>query len=37
LIRDERLGIVELMGGVLIIMGVYVLVTANTRQAAEVR
>ena len=26
LIRDERLGIVELMGGVLIIMGVYVLV-----------
>ena len=37
LIRDERLGIVELTGGVLIIMGVYVLVTANTRQAAEVR
>ncbi len=37
LIRDERLGIVELMGGVLIIMGVYVLVTANTRQAAGVR
>ena len=37
LIRDERLGIVELMGGVLIIMGVYVLVTENTRQAAEVR
>jgi len=37
LIRDERLGISELMGGVLIIMGVYVLVTANTRQAAEVR
>jgi drug/metabolite transporter (DMT)-like permease len=37
LIRDERLGIVELMGGVLIIMGVYVLVTANTRQAAQVR
>ena len=37
LIRDERLGIVELMGGVLIIMGVYVLVSANTRQAAEVR
>ena len=37
LIRDERLGIVELTGGVLIIMGVYVLVTANIRQAAEVR
>lgn len=34
LIRDERLGIVELGGGLLIILGVYLLVTANTRQAA---
>ncbi|MFT4988148.1 MAG: drug/metabolite transporter (DMT)-like permease [Acidimicrobiales bacterium] len=34
LIRDERLGIAELAGGVLIIAGVYLLVTANTRQAA---
>lgn len=37
LIRDERLGIVELAGGVLIIAGVYLLVTANTRQAAAAR
>jgi drug/metabolite transporter (DMT)-like permease len=36
LIRDERLGVVELAGGVLIIAGVYLLVTANTRQAAAV-
>jgi len=34
LIRDERLGWVELLGGLLIIAGVYVLVTANARQAA---
>ena len=34
LIRDERLGLAELAGGVLIIAGVYLLVTANTRQAA---
>ena len=33
LIRDERLGFVELTGGLLIIVGVYLLVTANTRQA----
>ena len=36
LIRDERLGIVELSGGVLIVIGVYILVTANARQAAAV-
>lgn len=34
LLRDERLGVAELLGGLLIIVGVYVLVTANTRQAA---
>jgi len=34
LIRDERLGLVEVLGGVLIIAGVYLLVTANARQAA---
>lgn len=34
LIRDERLGWVELTGGLLIVVGVYVLVTANARQAA---
>jgi len=34
LIRDERLGWIELLGGLLIVVGVYVLVTANTRQAA---
>jgi drug/metabolite transporter (DMT)-like permease len=33
LIRNERLGIAEVAGGVLIIGGVYLLVTANTRQA----
>lgn len=31
LIRDERLGTVELVGGVLVITGVYLLVTANAR------
>ena len=34
LIRDERLGLVELGGGVLIIAGVYILVTATARQSA---
>ena len=34
LIRDERLGLVEVLGGLLIVAGVYLLVTANTRQAA---
>lgn len=34
LIRDERLGLAEVLGGALIIAGVYLLVTANTRQAA---
>lgn len=34
LIRDERLGLVEVLGGGLIVAGVYVLVTANARQAA---
>lgn len=33
LIRDERLGLVELAGGAFIVLGVYLLVTANTRQA----
>lgn len=31
LIRDERLGTVELIGGVLVVAGVYLLVTANAR------
>ena len=31
LIRDERLGLVELAGGVLIVAGVYLLATGNTR------
>ena len=31
LIRDERLGTVELVGGVLVVAGVYLLVTANAR------
>jgi drug/metabolite transporter (DMT)-like permease len=35
LIRDERLGSAELIGGVLIIVGVYLLVTANARQAGS--
>ncbi len=33
LIRDEGLGLVEALGGVLVIVGVYVLVTANARDA----
>ncbi len=33
LIRDEVLGWVEMVGGVLVVAGVYVLVTANARQA----
>jgi len=33
LIRDERLGWIELIGGLLVIAGVYLLVTANARQA----
>ncbi len=31
LIRDERLGAIELVGGVLVVAGVYLLVTANAR------
>ena len=31
LIRDERLGTIELIGGVLVVAGVYLLVTANAR------
>lgn len=31
LIRDERLGTVELVGGVLVVTGVYLVVTANAR------
>ena len=34
LIRDERLGWTEAAGGLLVILGVYVLVTATARQAA---
>jgi len=34
LIRDERLGLAEVLGGGLIVVGVYVLVTANARDAA---
>ncbi|MEM7091452.1 MAG: EamA family transporter [Actinomycetota bacterium] len=34
LIRDERLGWTEVAGGLLVVLGVYVLVTANARQAA---
>ncbi len=33
LIRDERLGRVELIGGVLVIVGVYLVVSAGSRQA----
>ena len=35
LIRDERLGWTEAAGGLLVILGVYVLVTATARQAAS--
>lgn len=35
ILRGEGLGVVELIGAVLVIMGVYVLVTANSRQAAD--
>jgi len=31
LIRDERLGVIELIGGVLVVAGVYLLVSANAR------
>jgi drug/metabolite transporter (DMT)-like permease len=31
LIRDERLGAIELVGGALVVAGVYLLVTANAR------
>ncbi len=34
LIRDEVLGAVEVVGGALVVVGVYVLVTANARSAA---
>jgi drug/metabolite transporter (DMT)-like permease len=33
LIRDERLGLIELLGGALVVAGVYLLVNANARQA----
>ncbi len=35
LFRDERLGLVELIGGVLVVLGVYLVVTAGARQAAR--
>lgn len=34
LIRDERLGLVRVIGGALVVVGVYLLVTATARQAA---
>ncbi len=34
LIRDERLGVVEVVGGALVVGGVYLLVTSTARQAA---
>lgn len=34
LIRDERLGLAELLGGALVVLGVYVLVDSAARQAA---
>lgn len=37
LLRDERLGFVELAGGALVIVGVYLLVTATARQAEQAR
>ena len=33
LFRDERLGVVELLGGMLVVVGVYLVVTASARQA----
>jgi drug/metabolite transporter (DMT)-like permease len=35
LIRNERLGLVELVGGILVVIGVYLLVTANARTTAR--
>ena len=35
LIRDERLGLIELAGGALIVIGVFLLVTAGARQAVS--
>ncbi len=34
LIRDEVLGAIEALGGALVVVGVYIVVTANSRQAA---
>lgn len=34
LIRDERLGVVEALGGMLVVAGVYILVTSTARAAA---
>lgn len=34
LIRDEVLGAIEALGGALVVIGVYIVVTANSRQAA---
>jgi drug/metabolite transporter (DMT)-like permease len=34
LIRDERLGLVEVLGGALVVLGVYFVVTASARAAA---
>ncbi len=34
LIRDERLGLAEVIGGLLVVAGVYLLVTSTARQAA---
>jgi drug/metabolite transporter (DMT)-like permease len=33
LIRDERLGVVEVLGGALVVLGVYFVVTASARAA----
>jgi drug/metabolite transporter (DMT)-like permease len=34
LIRDERLGLIEVLGGALVVLGVYFVVTASARAAA---
>jgi len=37
LVRDEVLGVAELSGGALVVIGVYVLVTSNARRAENVQ
>ena len=34
LIRDERLGLVEVLGGILVVIGVYLVVTSAAKKAA---